>query len=465
MKVACQRRNAFRIGGHFAEKDDKMNQFQSIDEVLSALRRRAWIILLVITVGCVLSLYYALGQQKIYEATAVVQIEEARVPDQLAGATARREGSARRVQLIEQRLMARDNLVRIMEEFDLFTDDPSVTTNERISLMRGAARIQEIINPAQAFSPGGNVPSGLYITVQLGDAQVAADVANELMYSVIEQSRDRNVSRARDTLEFFDAEEVRVGGEIAELDAQIAQFKTANSEILPSSVADLRDQLASLRDTNLELDQQIISLETSSSRQREEVLARQVALIRDQKRLIDDRIGQVQSLLLAAPEVERALNGLERERVRLQEQYQIVTRRKAEAEMGQLLEDRDQTDRFEVLETALAPEFPVSRSRKKTAIMGGVVSVFVGLIAAFVIELANPAIRTAAQMERMLGIQPVVAIPVVTTRRDRTGKGLRALGILLTVLAAIWAGAVFLASRVPAVQDLLGRIIPRVARG
>ncbi|KUF10172.1 GumC family protein [Pseudoponticoccus marisrubri] len=442
-----------------------MNQFQSFAEILSALKRRAWVILIVTLLGCVASLYYALNQSKLYEATAVVQIEDARVPDQLAGATAQRTDAARRVRLIEQRLMSRDNLVRIMEQHALFTEDPSMTMNERIFSMREAARIEEIVNQSQAFAPGGNVPSGLLITVRLGDAEKAADVANELMYSVIEQSRDRSVGRARDTLEFFAEEEARVGAEIERMDDEIAEFKRENADQLPSGLTDLRAQLASLRDADLELDRQIVTIETSSSRQREEVTERQIALLTEQKLLLAERSARIRELIAGAPDVERELNRLEREMTQLQDQYSVITRRKAEAEMGQMLEDRQQTGRFEVLETALVPEFPVSRSRKKTAIMGGVASLVAGIAAGFVLELMNPAIRSAAQMERALGVQPVVAIPTVRSGRDQRRRGLKVLAWIGALGAALLAALRYGAERLPWIADLLDRVTPRLARG
>ncbi len=440
-----------------------MNQFQTFDEVISALKRRAWLIALITFVGCVLSLNFALSQMKTYEATAVVQIEDARLPDQLAGASAAAEDAAHRVRLIEQRLMARDNLVRIMEKHNLFADDPTITINERIFNMRQAASIEQIIDASQAFAPGGNTPSGLRITVRLDDPEKAADLANELMYSVIDQSRDRSVGRARDTLEFFTTEEARVGSEIDALEEQIAVFKSAHSDQLPAGVADLRDQLASLRDTDLDLDQKILTQETASDRQRDDVKAANIQLLNEQKLLIAERVAQLQQQISGAPEVERELSAMERQLTQLQEQYSVITRRQAEAEMGQALEDRQQMDRFEVLETALVPEYPVSRSRKKTAIMGAVASLIAGIAVAFGAELFNPAIRSAAQMERILGIQPVVAIPEVQSRRDRTRRGLSIFGWFAGLAAMLYAAFRLIGNSIPW-SELLGRFLPRLAR-
>ncbi|MDU8910813.1 GumC family protein [Aestuariicoccus sp. MJ-SS9] len=438
-----------------------MNQFQSIDEALAALRRRFWVIVVVTVLGCAGSLYFALNQAKIYEATAVVQIEDARVPDSLAGATAQVSNAARRVRLIEQRLMARDNLMRIMEKHGLFSQDPAITMNEQIFRMRQAARIQEIVNPTQSFQPDAT-PSGLLITVRLGDPQKAADLANELMASVIEQSRARSASRARDTLTFFEQEAARVETDIVTLEAEIAAFKRDNADALPAGITALRGELTNLRETDLELDQQIVSLEGDSSRARQEVLERRIGLLQEQKALIARRIAAIEASIRAAPEVERDLNALERQLDQLQEQYGVITRRKAEAEMGQMLEDRQQMDRFEVLETALVPENPVSRSRKQIALLGGVASVMAGLFLAAVLELMNPTIRSAAQMERMLGIQPVVAIPPIRTARDRRKRGLKWLAGLAALAALIWAGMRYLSDVVP--WQSFGRFLPLQAR-
>ncbi len=436
-----------------------MNQFQSAAEVFGALRRRVFLMLVILAIGCVLSYKFAMSQDRVYETAAVVQIEDARIPDGLAGASMQSGGSAHRVRLIEQRLMARDNLVRIMETNDLFSADLSIGINERVFLMRQSVSVEEIVNGAQSWQPGVT-PTGLIIKVRLGDPQKAAAVANELMYSVVEKSRERGVSQARDTTDFFADEARRVEAAITATESRLAAFKEDNSDSLPSGVVSLRDQMRTLQEAMLNLDRDIITLQANASRQREEVLDRQIALLQEQKALVALRLTEMEAPIARGPEVERELSTMERELTRLRDQYSVITRRQAEAEMGQLLEDRQQSDRFEVLETALVPEYPVSRSRRQIALMGAVASVLVAIAAGFVAELMNPAIRSAAQLERALGIQPVVSIPYVESRRD-TGRRRM---LWLAGLVAI-AGAFFAAVRYgwAYVQNLglFDRLIPR----
>ena len=150
-----------------------MNQFQSFSEVLSAVRRRFVLIALTFVVGTAIAVFFALNQPKLYEATAVVQIEEAQVAPNPTSATGAAESASRRVQLIEQRIMSRDNLVRIMQEHGLFVSGPEMPMNERVFRMRESASIQEIRATPNVYAPQ-NQPSGLMITVRLDDPQKAA---------------------------------------------------------------------------------------------------------------------------------------------------------------------------------------------------------------------------------------------------------------------------------------------------
>ncbi len=440
-----------------------MNQFQSIGEVLSALKRRALLIFLVTVLGSAASVWLALNQIKVYEATAVVQIEEGQVPDSLAGASAQNQDAARQVRLIEQRLMSRDNLVALMQEHELFTADPSMSMGQRLFQMREAVRIEEIRANTPSYAAQQEMPSGLRIRVALPDAQKAADIANQMMYQVINQSRDRSLSNARETLAFFESEAERVETEIEAMEATIATFKRDNAEARPSGISALRTQLNTLEESQLTLERDIVEMEGNSTRQREEVLARQLNLMREQQSLIEQRIAEIEGLLLRAPEVERELSALERDLDRLKDQYSVITRRKADAEMGQMLEDRQQMDRFEVLETALVPEVSASSGRKKIVLAGAMASFLAGVALAFVAELLNPAIRSAAQMERALGLQPVVAIPVVEARRARRARHLRSI-TAVGLMAALSLGLYRLFTDILPWQGIVERLLPRMAR-
>ena len=395
-----------------------MLYFQSFEEVFSALKRRMGLIILITLIGCVVSVLVALTRVPVYNAIAVVQIEDAQVsspssipggaPDPRAGLDARRT-----VSLIEQRVMSRDSLLAIMDRYDLFTEFPNITLSQRLDMMRRSVSISPILS-GEAWQPNQSV-SGMVIEVNLDEAQKAADVANDLLARVMEEARTRSVERAQVELQFFATEEARIQEEIVAAEAQIAEFKSANAEVLPSNVSVLQGELTTLNGSLLTLRQEILSLESNSTRVRPEALERQVSLIEDQIALVESRIAELNALLARAPAIERELASLERELTQLNEQFTVISRRKADAEMSQSLEEQRQLARFEVLEPAIAPVYPVSRSKRSIAMLGGIASGMLAVGVAFLLEMLNPPIRNAAQMERVLGVRPVISVPVIET--------------------------------------------------
>ncbi|MET4101287.1 tyrosine-protein kinase Etk/Wzc [Roseovarius sp. MBR-78] len=401
-----------------------MSSIRSISDITRLLRRRLWLVLLIAGLGSALSVVYALSQPKTFEATAVIQIETPQV-GQSTGAPTAVSDARLRLQLIEQRLMARDHLVRMIDKHGLFAEATDLSLARKIDRMRVAARIVPITMTMPGFAPGGTPPSGLSVTVTLGDPDKAAEVANDFVQAVIRQNRERRLAVARETLQFYSAEEARVDAAIAAIEARIADFKRANADALPASLAAQRTELTTLREALLEIEQQVVTLETESTRRREEVYARDITRLTEQRDLIADRIATIERSIAAAPGVERELGALTREMTQLQDQLSAITRARAEAEMASALENRQQQERFEVLETAIPPTNPVSASRKKIALAGGVASLLAGLALALALELLNPRLRTASQLRDELEITPVVTIPVVRLPRERRAQMLR----------------------------------------
>lgn len=412
-----------------------MSAIQSMPDLMRLLHRRLWLIALVGIIGAILSVLIALSQPKVFQATAVIQIESPQVGSDLAGQTIATDAN-HRLQLIEQRLMARDNLVKVIERHGLFANVPNMPLAEKVHQLRISARITPITVGIPGMGPA-TTPSGLSVTVNLNDPVKAAEVANDFVETVITQNRERRMDLVRETLDFFSTEEARVSAQIAEVEGVIADFKRANGASLPSSITPVREELRTLNETLLALDQQIIALETESTRQRQEVFARQIGQLTDQRALVSARIAANEAALAAAPRVERELGALTRNLTQLQDQLSTITTNRVEAEMASVLESRQQQERFEILETAIPPEFPVSASRKKLAIAGALASLVLGLALVITLELLNPAIRSAAQLEKELEITPVVTIPVVRLRHERRRRALRIAGTVLAVLLVV----------------------------
>lgn len=413
-----------------------MSQQFSFSSIISALLRRFWLVFWITALGSIAAVVFALNRPAVYETSAVIQFEMAQVEENLTspGAASRSTSVETRLKLIEQKLMSRDSLLEVIEKFDLFTGDAEMTDAQKVFALRTAARISTLIDPDQAWRPTVQ-PSGLIITVQLDDAQTAADVANELLSRVLIEGKSRRAVRAEKTLAFFVAEEERVSAEISVLEQELAAYKTANQASLPGNLLSQRDQLARLNDSLLAVEQQLIQLQTQRERIRAEDLERQTNLLRKQKLLLQERIQIVQTALNVAPEIERQINAMERRLGQLQDELSVITTRRADAAMNQQLESQNQVERFEVLETALVPEYPVSSGRRKLVAAGAVASLMLAVGLALGLEFMNASIRTSAQLEKELDIRPVVVIPNLDRQKYRRRRRLAWISGLMALFA------------------------------
>ena len=445
-----------------------MDQALPIGDLLRLLRRRLPILLLIASVGAVGSVIFALERPSLYETRAKILVESQQISDDLAHSTVNLSTTAR-LQRIEQRLMARDNLIRIIEELGLFADAPGLAMLKKVDLLREATRIEGISAPGHMGNSEGLV--AFTITVTLGDAEQAAEVANHLVDSAIAENLQDRTDRARETLAYFDEEQRRVAAALVALEAEITAFKSANQSALPESLELRHTTLTRLGDRTLEIDlrllelqekqaelhgrafrgadpsrrrygdarpgeselrrlelelaqkrrvlsprhpelhrleEQIAAVETLVSRagapsaggpsaerrpgleRQAAMLATQVSQLQEQKAKVERDRQALEASIRRTPEVEVALEALNRRLLELQERYSDTAQRRAEAQTGAQIEMSQQSERFQILEPALVPEEAMGPNRKKIVVLGSGASVGLAAGLAFLLELPEP---------------------------------------------------------------------------
>ena len=409
-----------------------MGQMFTPANIMRIIWRRLPVMLLVLIIGLPLVVWYAISQPKVYEAQSIIQIETPQVVGPTTGTTV--PGAPSQIDLIQQQLTSRDSLLAAINELGLFDGAGEMSDSEKVGQLREAMQIVKLIDPAQAFNPNVQ-PSGLIITVRLGDPEQAADTANYFLNAILTEAEVRADETAADTLAFFQSQVARVQANINEVEDEIALFKEANAGSLPTEQTAQQDRLTELNQQMLAIDQQIIELQTNSDRVREEELARQLTLLDQQRARYETDANEIRAAIAAAPAVERELSGLERELDQLESELETITTERTQAEIRDQLESRDQAARYQVLETAIVPEFSISTSRTKLAVAGGLFVGFCALAIGILVEILNPVIRNAAQLEAQLGIQPVITVPHLR----RPGSNGRTIVGMLAILAGFLA--------------------------
>ncbi|MBY6058105.1 DUF874 domain-containing protein [Leisingera daeponensis] len=407
-----------------------MGPIYSLGDFLDMVRRRLFTIACVFVLGCLVSLWLAASQQHEYETAEVLQITQPQIAGELAKSTV--EGSsARRMQLIEQRLMARGTLLEIIEKFGLYADQEALTDLQKVVQLRTAVQITGVAAAREGFADDGTI-SVLTITARMPTADQAQQVASEFGRRTIELSIANRIDQARETLSFFAEKEAALADQVAALEAEVAAYRIENDVTLPGTIEFRRAEIAAMNEGLLEIARERIEIRRAAdqaqaterpatARRLQEEAEQRLATLDAQEALLSQRKTALEASLQTTPEVERRLGAYERRMEQLQGELAQMTARRNEAEVGFRLETSHQAERLTVIEPAPLPDYPVTSARKTKALIGAAASLVIALLAAFLMELRRPVLRTAAQMERETGLVPVVSIPEMDTRPPRRG--------------------------------------------
>lgn len=407
-----------------------MGPIHSLPDFLDMLRRRAVLILAVWVLGSVVSLWYAASQKHLYESAEVIQVARPTIADDLAKSTV--EGSsARRMQLIEQRLMARGTILEIVDTFGLYADMPDLRPSELVSRVRENVTISGVAAVREGFADDGTI-AVLTITARMPTPEQAQAVASEFGRRTIELSVNSRIEQARETLNFFAAKETALAKDLTALEDEIATFRSENDVAQPGALEFRQAEIATLNEALLDIareqiqirraaDQAVASERPATAQRMLQEFEEQLATLAAQGDLLKQRKSELEQTLETTPEVERQLAAYERRQQQLQEELDIVRARLNEAEIGFRLETSRQSERLTVLEPAALPDYPVTGGRKRKAMLGGGASLILAVLLAFLSDLKKPVLRTAAQMKRETGLMPVVTIPDMGAGKQKRG--------------------------------------------
>ena len=397
-----------------------MGPIYTWQDFLDMTRRRIGVIIFVILLGCVASLYWAMSQVHLFQSSEVIQVEQPKINDDLARSTV--EGSsARRLQLIQQQLMARTSLQQIIEKYNIYSNLAALKPSEKVQLLRQSVTINGVAAAREGFADDGTI-SVLTITAQMEEAQLARDVAHEFA----EQTRNLMAAQRREqteeTLVFFQSQEQVVLDNIAQLEGELETFRRENDLTGEGGVEFRMSEVAQLNDAILTLDREIISAQmartqidrsarASTVAREEQALDSQLRTLADQRALLDQRRTELRETIQSSPEIQRSLADFDRRMEQLRGQLETIATRRNQAQVGFNLELGAQGERLTTIEEAQVPDYPITMSKKKRAIMGAVAATGLAFIIAFLLELRRPVIRSARQMKRETGVMPVVSIP------------------------------------------------------
>lgn len=221
---------------------------------LAVFWRRFPYVLILLALGTAAGLTVALTQKPIYVAEARLVVESQQIPDELAASTVRTD-AAEQLQIIQQRIFTRDNLLDMANRLGVYTETDA--TQDRLRPDEKVEDMSERIN----VDLGGR-SAAIIVRVSFDDPEPnrAAAVVNEIVTLILQENIQMRTTVSGQTLDFFAQETEQLEQELSQMRGQILAFQEANLEALPDSLEFRRSQQAAAAERILELDRERIQL-------------------------------------------------------------------------------------------------------------------------------------------------------------------------------------------------------------
>lgn len=340
-----------------------------------------------------------------------------------------------RIQVIQQRVLTRDNLAAIIAKFDLYPSRRAVlSTTEITELLRKSI----VILPTSLGNPRGGGRDSVAIVFTVGfyyeDARVASRVSNELVTRILNEDLRDRTGRAVDTTRFLAREYQRLNEEYAAVEAKLAQAKRTaplvRGDQTPSALAQLRAEYI----------------------QKSQIYSEKHPALQTLKKQLEafEKAGEP-----AAPDKRETstpnhvgLDALEAQKESLQKNLEETSQKLAAARLGETLERDQQSEKFEVIEQPTEPQEAYRPDRPKMMIISVALAVVAGFGLAFAREMLDRSVRRTADLATVANTDLVIAIPYIATaaekRRSRRNMIIMIVLTLVAVAAAATAAVVFL---------------------
>lgn len=188
------------------------------------LLRRLPVMTLFVLVAAGLGVATALKLPDTYTTSARLLVEAPQIPERMVASTVQTD-AVEQLDIIQQRLMTRANMIDIANRFSVLENIRTMDPGRVVDQMESATRIRRSAGRGQATL--------LTISFTARNPQIAADVVNEYVTLILQNSTATRTEQVTRTLQFFEQEVLRLGEDLDSQSAAITRFKGENADALP----------------------------------------------------------------------------------------------------------------------------------------------------------------------------------------------------------------------------------------
>jgi uncharacterized protein involved in exopolysaccharide biosynthesis len=349
-----------------------------------------------------------------------ILVESQQIPVDLVRPTVTATATER-IATLQQRVMTRDNLLNIVDKYQLFTDQRDrLSRTELLDVMRA----NTVIKPVELDSlRPQNANFTVAFTVGFMDRRpdVATSVANELLTLFLDLDARNRTNRATETTKFLAQEVEKLKVELAAIDARILQSyhqpqETTRETTLPE-LMNLKAELAAK------------SAIYSDSHPDVKRLKAQIAALEKVTIPVTTQAATLNN------STNTMLDPLLLQRLSVQQNLANTSEKLASAQRGENLERDQFSERLQIIEQATPPQKPIKPNRPKIIALAFVGALAAGFAGIWMIESIDKTIRSNYDLLAVANGQPIIAIPYIATKAELSKKKNRMVTILGILLA------------------------------
>jgi uncharacterized protein involved in exopolysaccharide biosynthesis len=356
----------------------------------------------------------------VYVAEGKLLVESQQIPTELVRSTIT-ASAKERIQVIEQRIMTRENLLALADKYQMFAGRrQAMSGTEILDLMRTRTRMVPF--ELDQSRKSDTVTIALNIGFEYEHPDIAMRVANELLTLILNEDARNRTRRAQETTNFLTSEVKRLEAELGSIEGQITEFKRRYSGETATEKAAV--QLALLKAEFQEKSALYADAHPEMVRLKRQIVA-------------------LEKVVAKTGQFESGLEALQNQRAALQKNLENASQKALAARLGESLERAQFSERLEVIEQAILPQKPTKPNRPKLLALSFALALLGGMGMVTLVHMLSGAIQGPRDLYGVADAYLLVAIPYIATKKESFRKKLR---MAATISAAIGSAAVGLIS-------------------
>ena len=202
----------------------------SLTDYIAVIKRRALLLGFSFVAIFGVSLMVAIAITPVYQSTGTILVESQQISSDLVSAN-NSTFADERIEIIRQRVMTREHLMRIVDKYNLFASESKrLTVSEKIDEIRSSIEVS-LVNAEVKGRGLATIAFRLSFDHERPD--IANKVANELVTLFLDENVKQRTERANETTEFLTREADKLRIDLETLENQLAAFKQEHGNALP----------------------------------------------------------------------------------------------------------------------------------------------------------------------------------------------------------------------------------------